>query len=194
MLAVNSSVLADIAVPKAKGILIQTSQDFPDFDFYIGSIPSKRTYGPKGGTEFFYEQLELSAVSLTSKTPYFALNNFGYDQVIFFLAIKKEVKPPESSELKTKVISAIKNKTGEGVYFFFINSSAESEQGESKLSVVYTIESIDNSGIKTSRTLDDSFSPYFFKFSYVASGLCLTGLIIGIGLIYLFLRKRKTKK
>lgn len=194
ILSAHFLVLADIAIPRAKSVQIQISQDYSDFDFYLCKVPISDHYDKGHHYTYHYNDLSFTPIQLNTNSPYLLSKENFYDGV-YFAAVKKNTDVKENAELKTRLINLIQKGNGADIYFFPIDSTEDySNEGEKARNVIYTIEQIGSSGIKTTRNFDDGLSFNGSKFIYIAVGLGLTGLIIAFGLGFIFVKKLNKKQ
>lgn len=186
----QTKVLADVAIPRAKSVQFQISQNFSDYNFYLCVVPYSSKYDKGYHYTYFYEELKLTPVEISVGKP-LIIPSENYDKFMYFLAVKKTIGL-ENSELKNRVIDALTGKTKNSDISYFDIDTSEDYKHEDKnaRNVIYTIEGIDGSGIKINRQYDDSFSFASGKLVYLAIGLGLTAVFIALGLIFI----RKWKK
>lgn len=183
------SIFADIVPNNAKGIRVDTEQDYPDLDFYYGSIPTKRPAGADYGTESYYNSLELTPIKFSANYPFDAPSQESTSES-FFLTVKKSLGLKNDSELKNKAISALKKENIDGIYFFYLSNRVYEFRDEGK-TVVYTLGAISNNRIATNRHYADPASLRSSKFVYLAVGFALTAVFIALGLILIKKLKKK---
>lgn len=214
LLSVNSSVLADIAIPRAKSVSIRINKTFPDFDFYFCVVPVSSYYDKGRHYTTHYEDLSLTAIALTIKKP-FIIKETATDDKLFFLAVKKNSYPKDSAEFKKLVTSTIQSNQGNSFYFFEIDTTEEESRYLNKpRNVVYTIEKIGDPELKATRKFNGAISKFTEDSNespdskmevsrsyedtdfdspsgskYVAGGLFLTGIIMLFG--FIFIKKSK---
>lgn len=185
LLMSGSSVLADVAPNNAKEIRVQTEQDYPDFDFYYGSIPPERVTKASYGTENYYNNLELTPITVSPNYP-FDVPNQDWGASAYFWAVKKSLGLKNDSELKNKAISVLKKEKIDGIYFFYLSNRVTDFKDEGK-SVVYTITAINEAGITTNHQYD--YINYSVsgksKSVFLIIGLALTAVFIALGIIFI---------
>lgn len=211
LLAFSASALADIPTPRAKNVSIQTTKNFPEYNFYFCEIPVSSYYDRGRHYTTHFEDLEVKAIKFSAKNPYI-IKKTATDNKMYFVAIKKDSAPGDLNELKEKLVKLFRDNDGTSINYFEINT--EDENGyysQTQRSLIYTIEKIDETQVKTKRkfkggksngkavseidsegiVVDKSFgdsTPSYF--SHIALGLFATGAFIFVGLIFF----RRTKK
>ncbi|MBX7171297.1 MAG: hypothetical protein K1X72_10080 [Pyrinomonadaceae bacterium] len=210
LLAFSASVFADIAIPRAKNVSIQTNKNFPEYNFYFCEIPVTSYYDMGRHYTTHFEDLEVNAIKFSAKNPY-RISETQTDNKMYFVAIKKDSAPKDLNELKDKLIKLFKDNDGSGIFYFQINTVDEDGYSSRvKRSLIYTVEKIDETQVKTNRTFKggkpigkavseiDSegievnrtfgeLTPSYFN--QIALGFLATGAFIFFGLIFI----RRTK-
>ena len=183
------SAYADIALPEARRIQVETKQNFTDYDFYYASVATNRTYGPKGGIEILFDSLKIIPIKFSVSDRYYVPSR-QYDESAYFLAIKKNPANENLEELKKKIISTIKKEKSDNIHFFYLSKNIEDDAKYGKVNVIYIVESITKRGITTFKRIEDTVSFQTELGIYAVIGLIITAIIITLGIFLI----KKLKK
>ncbi len=200
LIGLNYSVSADVLVPIAKNVWIETKQDFPDFDFYVATIAVSSYYDKGRHYETHYDSLKLIPAKLTTKTPHQIPSDlYENDEGIYLVAVKKDAGLKNLDEIRSKVIAVAKGEKDSNVLLNRLNySDNEGSSKKSERSKTYALESLSGTELKTSEHFGEPTATLTNEIAFlnggnsnyysIAIGLMITALIITVGL--LFLRRR----